>query len=267
MVWDIIKDGFLAIIDSFRTFQGSGLIVVLTFLALIYLAYSSKNRFVKDTLLKYPIYVLLIFFCPIWYVYVYLFSDHEILYRLLWILPFGVVICYVFTELIFKLQEKIRPVALAVGIVILVISGEYTYGNQYFSRAQNIYHVPDTVVNICNEIEIEGREIRAAFPDELINYVRQYSGAICLPYGRDNFMDLSAWQDELQVVLRSDVINTEKCAYLLRDTETAYLIVSSEKRFTESLSNYDFVYVTTVDGYDIFLDNNAYIGIDFINYR
>ena len=33
------------------------------------------------------------------------------------------------------------------------------------------------------------------------------------------------------------------------------------------MSNYDYYYVTTVDGYDIYLDNNAYIGIDFINHR
>lgn len=267
MVFQIIKDGFLAIIDSFRKFQGSGLIVVLFFMSLIFVTYSSKNKYIKDMLVKYPIYVLCVFFCPIWYLYIYIFDDYEILYRILWLLPLGIVICFALTEIIHKLGDKYRPLLFVVAILLIVVSGEYTYSNAYFSPAENIYHVPDAVVNICDEIEVEGREIKAAFPDEFIPYVRQYSSTICLPYGREIFMELGSWENELQVVLNSDVIDTEKCVFLLRDAETPYLVVASDKKFTESISNYEFIYVTTIDGYDIYLDNRAYIGTDFINYR
>lgn len=267
MVIEIIRNGFNAIIGSFRDFQGSGLIVVLFFLGLIYIGYASKNKYIKDILVKYPVYVLIVFFCPVWYLYVYLFDDYEILYRILWLLPLGVVICYSMVEVISKASDKYKPAFFTVAVLILVVSGEYTYANRYFTLAENIYHIPDAVVDICDEISVEGREIRAAFPDELVSYVRQYTPNICLPYGRETFMGLSGWHNSLQLVLNQDEIDAERCAELLRETQTAFLVVSSEKRFTESISNYDFVYVTSIDGYDIYLDNNAYIGTDFINYR
>lgn len=267
MIWEIVKNGFDAIMGSYNDFQGSGLILILFFIGLLYVGYSSKNRYIKDILVKYPVYVLLVFFCPVWYVYVYRFDDYEILYRILWLLPLGVVICYSLVEVTFKLAEKYRPAGFAVCVLLLVVAGEYTYGNEYFTFAENIYHIPEAVVEICDEISVEGREIRAAFPDELISYVRQYTSNICLPYGRETFMNLSAWHNPLQVVINQDEIDAEECAKLLRESETAYFVVSSEKKFTENISNYDFVYVTSIDGYDIYLDNNAYIGTDFINYR
>ncbi len=260
---DIIKDGFRATLTSYRDFQGTGLIVALFLFLLVYLAFSQRNSYVKDALVKYPVYVLLVFFCPVWYVYVYLFEDYEILYRILWLLPLGVVICYTLTEVVLSLNEKFRIPAFVVAIVVLVICGEYTYSSEYITLAENEYHVPDTVVKICDEISVEGREIRAAFPDEFLFYVRQYTTKICLPYGREMFMNFGSWGNELQKTVNADVIDSEACAFWLRDTETPYLIVSSSKKFTENISAYDFVYVTSIDGYDIYLDNNAYIGSDF----
>jgi len=263
MIWDIIKNGFEATISSFKNFQGSGLILILFLIAVMYIGFSGKQKYLKDAFVKYPVYVLVLFFCPVWYVYVYLFEDYEILYRILWLLPLGVVICYVFVDIILSLNEKVRGIAFVLCVVILVISGEYTYSNDYFTLAENEYHVPDTVVKICDEIRVEGREIRAAFPDEFIFYVRQYTPDVCLPYGREMFMGFGSWQNELQAVVNADVIDSEQCAFYLRDFETPYLIVSSSKKFTENISAYDFVYVTSIDGYDIYLDNNAYIGTDF----
>lgn len=268
MVWQIISEGFNAIIESYKDYQGSGLIFIVFYLSMLYVGFSTKNnKVIKDAFVRYPIYVLLVFFCPIWYIYVYLFSDYEILYRILWLLPLGLIICYALTEVIYRLNEKMRVFAFVAAIVILIISGEYTYRNQYFSLAENPYHVPDTVVEICDEISVEGREIRAAFPREMIMYVRQYTSCVVLPYGREIFMDFGSWENELQSLLEKDTIDTERMAFLLRDSETPYLVISSEKNFTENPAQYEFVFVTNVDGYDIYLDNNAYLGTDFINYR
>ena len=264
---DIIKNGFDTMIAAFKEFQGSGLVLVIFLLGMLYIAYSSKNRLIKDAFVKYPLYVLIVFFCPVWYVYAYYSQDSEILYRIMWLLPLGVLICYVFTEIICRLSNRARPAFLAACVLVIVISGEYTYANEYFSLSENVYHVPDAVVEICDEIKVEGREIRAAFPDELINYVRQYSPYICLPYGRETFMGLGALEDPLQAALNADIIDTEEAVYWLRYDNCPYLIVDSSKNFTESLSKYEFIYVTSVENYDIYLDNQAYIGIDFINYR
>ena len=70
--------------------------------------------------------------------------------------------------------------------MVLMISGKLVYSSPLFSRAENTYHIPQVVVDICDAIEVEGREVMAAFPDEFLLYVRQYSPVICMPYGRES---------------------------------------------------------------------------------
>lgn len=267
MIGEIITKGFTAVTNSFSDFQGSGLIFIVFLCCVLFISFGSYDRTIKDIFVKYPIYVLIMFFIPIWYVYVYLASDYEILYRILWLLPIGMVVCFTFVEIIFRLPEKIRPAGFAVAVVLLVISGEYTYGNEYFSLAENIYHVPQVVVDICDEAEVEGREIRISVPDELLSYVRQYSDTVWLPYGRESLIGFDPGNTELRDMLAEPIIDTAQVVDELRYYETPYLIVRDDTRFSESLSDYDFVYVTSFENYDMYLDNDAYIGIDMIDYR
>ena len=262
----IITDGFQNIMNSFSDFQGTGLIFVLFLAAMIYVAFSGKSKYVKAALVKYPIYVLVLFFCPLWYLYMAKSSDYEILYRLLWLLPMSVTVCYALTEVASKFGEKKRPFFFGFAVILIIISGEFVYGSEYFTKAENEYHVPNTVIEICDEIIVPGREIRAAFPDELMVYVRQYTDYVFLPYGRDTLFDKFGVYSELRAVLNEDTIDTGKAVEGLRNSSTPYLIVHSTKKFSESLSSYNFVYVTTIDDYDIYLDNEAYIGIDFENF-
>ena len=56
--------------------------------------------------------------------------------------------------------------------VLVMLSGSFIYSNEFFNRAENLYHVPQSVVDICDAIEVEGREVMAVFPAELLQYVR-----------------------------------------------------------------------------------------------
>ena len=84
-----------------------------------------------------------------------------------------------------KLAGRKRYVGITLAIVLFTISGSLIYRNPNFQKAENAYHVPQSVVDICDTIEVPGREVMAAFPGELLQYVRQYSNVICMPYGRD----------------------------------------------------------------------------------
>jgi len=267
MVKEIIIRGFTAITDSYREFQGKGLMVTLFLVAVVFMAYSRRDKYLKDMFVKYSIYVLAVFFVPIWYVYIYYKSDYEILYRILWLLPMGVVICYVLTETLFKLPEKIRPLGFIGALALLMLCGRLVYVNGYFTPAQNEYHIPDSVVEICEEVNVDGREIRVAVPDELLSYVRQYTTTVYLPYGRETIMGEYGGVNELRDILNADVIDTPVAVEGLREYDTPYLVVRNDARFSESLSDFGFVYVTSFDIYDMYLDSEAYIGIDYINYR
>ena len=268
MIGDILINGYKTVNGSFKAFQGNGLIVIFFLVAVLFIAFSRRDRFIKDVFVKFPVYVLIVFFLPIWYVYINFKEDYEILYRILWLLPMGVVICYVFVEVIHKLDEKMRPIAFLAAVLLLVVSGEFMYTSEYFSRAENEYHVPDAVVNICDEIEVEGREIRVIVPDELLSYVRQYSSTVCLPYGRETLMGLyTDYVEEIKDYFDAEIIDTPKAVDALRNNDTPYVVVRNDAKFSESLADYGFVYVTSFDDYDMYLDSEAYIGVDYINYR
>ena len=71
-------------------------------------------------------------------------------------------------------------------LAIIVVSGSLVYINRYMSPAENLYHIPQNVIDICDVIEpAEGEpRVRAAFPSELVHFVRQYDTNILMPYGR-----------------------------------------------------------------------------------
>lgn len=250
-------------LDNLKDFSGSGLLVVLLLVSILFLGYRLKKGALKTLTVFWPVYVLIVFFCPLWAIYVGKAEDAEILYRVLWMIPFAVIICTALTEAVYMLPEKFRAVSFAGAVLIIMISGKYIYSNPYFSKAENIYHVPQAVVDICDDIKVEGREVRAAFPIEHIQYVRQYSPYVCLAYGR---MALMGHGYELfsnvEAYLSAKTIDTKGLIEELRRVDTPYLIIEHERKMTEEPEKYGFNFVKSYDKYDLYLDENAYLGTE-----
>lgn len=253
--------------ENFISFSGSGLFVILTAVIITVLAILEKNEKVKTVLVTYPIYCLILFAFPLWSLYTAKEDDGEILYRILWLIPFSGIVCFGLVKLIFSFEGKKRACLFVASAVLIMLCGSFVYSNPLYVKAENKYHVPDTVVKICDEIIVPGREIRAAFPIEFITYVRQYTPLVFLPYGRDSLLGGFFDSTDLFEEMQKSTADAKVLATELRKLNTPYLIINENVSFEGNLSQYGFVYVTTIDGYDIYLDNNAYIGIDDINYR
>lgn len=160
------------------------------------------------------------------------------------------------------LPKKFRTVGFGIAVLLIILSGKYVYSNPFFSKAENKYHVPETVVKICDELMVEGREVRVCMPLEFIQYTRQYSPYIVLTYGRDVLLyDVGDPASNVNVLFREEVYNAGDIAAELRRTSTPYLVVQKDIPFTESMGNYGFFYYDTIDDYDIYLDCEAYLGL------
>ena len=146
-------------------------------------------------------------------------------------------------------------------VLLIALSGRYIYDSPLFSKAENEYHVPETVVKICDEIAVPGREIKACFPEEYVSYVRQYTPYIHLTFGRASYMPTFNEYSVAKELLGQEYINTKDLVQVLRETQTPYLIVHSDRVFKENPWKYGFGYLTNIDGYDIYLDDEAYIGL------
>ena len=249
-------------LDNLRSFTGSGFLFVLLLASILFLGFRLKKSAQKCMTVWLPVYVLLIFFCPLWIIYINRAGDGEILYRVLWMIPFAVIVCFALVEAVFMVPKKYRAVSFVAAVAVIMISGRYIYSNKHFTKAENQYHVPQAVVDICDDIMVEGREVRACFPIEYIQYVRQYSPYVCLSFGRtvllgNGFNDYS----DAEQFLYEEVIDTKGFTEELRKSDTHYLILEKEREMTESLDKYGFNYVRSYGDYNLYLDENAYLGM------
>ena len=151
-----------------------------------------------------------------------------------------------------------KRILFAVSVVIMtIVSGKYIYTNAYFGRAQNLYHVPDSVVHICDAIEIPGREVTAVFPLEMVQYVRQYSPVVCMPYGREILVE--AWnewavQNRLCDVMEAETVEAGELGRLAREEGCIYIVLPESKVVQGDLRETGYEYFDRMDGYVIYMD-------------
>jgi hypothetical protein len=148
-------------------------------------------------------------------------------------------------------------VFVLLSFVLIVFSGRLVYFNPLFEKAENPYHVPQEVVDICDMIEVEGREVVAAFPREFILYVRQYSATVCMPYGRDVF----SYYDPFYSMMNEAVIEVEELAELAKQAGCHYIVLSEENELDGNLEDFSYEVFGRVDKYVIYRDVDIYIGL------
>ena len=154
-------------------------------------------------------------------------------------------------------QGKKKYIFVLLSLVLIIFSGRLVYLNPLFERAENKYHVPREVIEICDMIEVEGREVVAAFPGEFVLYVRQYSATVCMPYGRNAFTEYSP----LYLAMNEDVIEVEKLAELAKQFGCHYLILDGEKELDGKPEEFSYEIFGQVDKYVIYRDVDKYIGL------
>ena len=113
-------------------------------------------------LVESSLVITVLFFLPFTKTVMNLLGEGETYYRILWLLPMAVVIAYAGIRLFGK-HYRIGFVLLT---LVLVLTGKSVYDSPYLSKAQNRYHIPNSVIAICNEIMPAEEEERvwAVFP-------------------------------------------------------------------------------------------------------
>lgn len=240
------------IIGTFQSYMGTGLTIILFLLALVYLFIFEKNKPRRILFVYTPVIILLLFFNPLFAWVFGRVEGGETYFRLFWLLPYLAVLSY--TAVLIAERQKGKKVlcVAAAAAVLFAVSGKLVYTNPLYSRAENIYHMPDSVVHICDAIEIPGREVRAVFPHELLLYVRQYSPVVRLPYGREVLMDTL---HEMYGTMEADEIDLEKLLSLSRKEECHYIVFRQDAEFIGEPADYQLELFLESDGYMVYRDN------------
>lgn len=245
---------------SLKLFFGNPMLAIVLLASAIYLTIFEKDLKKKIILGVLPVVVLAGFLFPITKIlYVAAFDDgSDTYYRLLWLVPMYVVIGYAACKLIFSLKNHVwQRVGLVAALVIVMLSGSIVYANQYMSVAENLYHIPQDVIDVCDVITPKDREqrVRALFPSELVHFVRQYDTNILMPYGRE--MIASQW-DYYNAVYdayeKPEVINAEELLEATRQAKCLYIVVRTDRKVDVNLVTMGLKLVRTVGDYYIYAD-------------
>lgn len=238
--------------------MGSGLIIILFFLAVLYLYIKEKRKPYRVMFVYAPTVLFFFFFNPWFYKAFCNALEGEIYFRMFWLLPVLPVIAFTCTQICGRLKRDTRVKFGIASVCVLMASGRLVYLNPLFSRAENVYHVPQEVVEICDAVKVEGREIMVAFPDEFLLYVRQYSAQICIPYGRNALMGEPY---DLRNVMNQTEIDIEELVTLSREKMCHYVVLSKDKLLVGQFEDYGFETYMTVGDYIVYKDTTMYTGL------
>lgn len=242
-----------------RMYSGNGSLMLLFLAALVYLWIAEKNKGIKAILVYVSLAVYALFFCPlVSHFMINVMDEEEIYYRILWMLPMGMVIAYAAVKFLGNLKKKWIKAVLAVALVaFILVGGHCVYKSPQFSKAQNVYQIPDAVVHICDAIQVPGREVMAVFPHELVQYVRQYTAFVKMPYGYDALVERWNLGDELEEEMRKEISSAERLATLAREDSCHFIIINQGHVLDGVLADYEYDLILQTDGYDVYRDRYA----------
>ena len=168
-----------------KNYGGTGFLLLLYVIALGYLLICEKNKYVRSIFVYAPMLLIFGFLFPVSRkLYVAVLNEGNTYYRVLWLLPVSITLAYTGCSVIYRLgkrfEKNARWISYAgalVGVAVIMLAGEYVYNSPHISKAENAYHLPQEVIDICDTIEANEGEISynyATFPGDLVYYVRQY---------------------------------------------------------------------------------------------
>lgn len=253
---------FMESVVIFKNYAGEGFLLLLFLLSLGYLFFAEKDKKLRAVFVWLPLAVLFLFFFPLYRkVYVRLMGEGTTYYRMLWLIPMGVIIAYAGMKLSARLQERknawYRRAALLLLCAAVIFCGKYVYASQYMSKAENLYHLPQNVVDICDLIAPkEGEErVWAVFPTELVYFVRQYDSNIQLAYGREFVEPVWGYYDEVHEVMNHPTtIDLEKLLSLSRERYCTYIVLPNNKEVSKDPEECGLLLLGVVDGYPVYQD-------------
>lgn len=253
----------LSTLQILQLYIGNGALMLLFVVALIYLWSVEKKKGIKFLFVYFSIGLLVIFLFPPLLLFVQnVLGEGETYYRLLWVLPIGIVIPYATVKFFLSCRQKWIGYAV-VGLVCIYVAvgGNLVYNAPQLTRAQNWYQLPQEVIDICDEIVVPGREVKAAFPHELVQYVRQYSPYVVMPYGYDALVERWGRTDSFEQEMRKEVSDAKMLAEFARERNTHYIIINRNHHMQGTLKENGFELFTQTANYNVYLDENADLSV------
>lgn len=232
---EIIKNALTQIFASYTQYTGSGMYMLLFFLAMVFLYIWERNKEKRAILFYYPLVALVVIYNPLIAHIVINFIDGRVFWRMFWLLPLTIVIAYATTVLIMYVQVKPKKFLVTIAlIVILIIGGKFIYRAENYSKAQNWYKLPTETILVCDILDnnTDG-EIRVVIPAALEVSLRQYNANIKIVYG----------------------VDMQSMNYYMDALNSNYIVLDKNLFFSGRLEDYGYQLIGSTDIYNIYSFN------------
>ena len=246
---------------SFETvlaFGGNGLLLLYFLAALVFLTFSEHDKGIRRMFVNFPIAGIVIFFIPLFpYLVCDVFHESETFYRYLWLIPMTAVSAYATIVFLEKIKFKwLKFVVGAVAMVCVAIGGNPGYQSPVMVPAENAYQIPAQVIELCDAMNVPGREVEAVFPNELVPYIRQYTPYIKMPYGYETMVARWGFTDELETEMLKDVSNVETLTRLAREKGCHYIVLNKNHYIDDNMEEYGFEVFYSTENYIVYVDSS-----------
>lgn len=245
---------FMESLVIFKLYTGLKLLLILTAFAWVYLLIKEKDKSRRLLFVYAPILIVLLFLCPFSRkLFVAAGLDGETYYRILWTIPMGMITVYGAC----CFWAKHRRIGLIVTAALMILCGSFVYKSDYISKAENRYHLPDTVVSICDLITPREENVRvtAVMPPELIHFVRQYDANINMPYGREMLVERWNYYNEVyEKMEKPEIIDVEALLEATRKEYCQYIILAPTRQTEQNPEECGLRLMAVIDGYRVFED-------------
>ena len=253
-----MKDIFITCLKIIKNYTGMRPLLLITFAMWIYLLKAEKVKARRIAFVYFPALLMVVFVCPItYYLYDRVHLDVSTYYRLIWVIPMGVITAYGLTKL-FGGKMLTRVIGVIVSVALIAIAGKCVYTSDHVYASSNIYGIPDDPINVVDAIRAvdDSQRITVLCPNVLTFYVRQYDANICMPYGREMFDVNNDYTDPLYEAFElSDVICMEDVLELTRNVyEVSYIVFYAGQTTDVSPEEAGLQHIATVGNYTIYLD-------------
>lgn len=232
-------------IDIVREYMGNGWLVLLFLAAFIYLIFTEKKKQFRVILVWATAVMMLLFLFPLTRVVFGKATNEATYYRFLWMIPMGITIAYASARLF--LNHRIMGIIVTASVIML--AGEYVYTGQYMYPAENVYHLPQEMIEICDQIHPEKFDTVACFPTQYIHQVRQYDSSIVLAFSREELVGAWTLGNEIYDLSIQECLDVEALTKACREKQVEYYIVSKFVQTTGQFEEY---------GWDLYYESEHY---------
>lgn len=238
----------------FKLYTGLKFLLLLSAFAWIFLLVTEKDKRIRTVLVYAPIIVVALFLFPVSRkAFVAAGLDGETYYRILWTIPMGIIFVYA----VCRLFAGHRRIGLILSSGLIIVCGSYVYKSNYISKAENLYHIPDTVIEICDLIRPENpkEKVSAVMPTDLIHFVRQYDAAINMPYGREMLVNQWDYYNPVyEEMEKPETVNVETLLEATREEHCQYIVMAKDKKTDRDPQECGLLLLEEIDGYRIYED-------------